>query len=86
MSLKTRIKMIKLVQLKGGNVHSSWFIPFKTCDVIDALPHASCFVGVELFFNFVYILSFGGFDRFPEIVTGLFSIVNVSGFKGRYTL
>ncbi len=64
--------------------HSSWFIPFKTCDVIDSLPHASCIVDVELFFNFVFILSFGGFDGFPEIVTGLFSIVSVSGFKGRY--
>ncbi len=51
--------------------------------VVDALPHASCVVGVELFFNFVFILLFGGFDGFPEIVTGLFSIVSVSEFKGR---
>ncbi len=65
-------------------MHSSWFIPFKTCDVVDALPHASCVVGVELFFNFVFKLSFGGFDGSPEIVTGLFSIVSVSGFKGRF--
>ncbi len=56
-------------------------MPFKTCDVVDALPHASCIVGVELFFNFVFILSFGSFDGFPEIVTGLFSITSVSGFK-----
>ncbi len=42
------------------------------------------FVGVELFFNFVFVLSFGGFDGSPEILTGLFSIVSVSGFKGRY--
>ncbi len=68
---------------KKGNVHCSWFIPFTIRDVIDALPHASCVVGVELFFNFVFILSFGGFDGFPEIVTGLFSIVKVPGFKGR---
>ncbi len=62
----------------------SWFIPFKTCDVVDALKHASCVVVVdELLFNFVFILSFGGFDGSPEIVTGLFSIVSVSGFKGR---
>ncbi len=65
-------------------MHSSWFIPFKTCDVVDALPHASCVVGVELFFNFVFKLSFGDFDGSPEIVTGLFSIVSVSGFKGRF--
>ncbi len=39
-----------------NNVHSSWFVPFKTCDVVDALPHASCVVGVDLFFNFVFIL------------------------------
>ncbi len=43
------------------------FIPFKICDVIDALPHASCVVGVELFFNFVFILSFGGFDGFQYL-------------------
>ncbi len=30
-----------------------------------------------------FVLSFGGFDGSPEIVTGLFSIVSVSGFKGR---
>ncbi len=48
--------------------------------VVDALPHASCVVGVELFFNFVFILSFGGFDGSPEIVTGLFPIVSVSRF------
>ncbi len=62
MSLETSIKMIKLIRQRGGNVHISWFVPFKTCDVVDALPHASCIVGVELFFNFVFILSFGGFD------------------------
>ncbi len=62
---------------------SSWFIPFKTCDVVDALKHASSVVVVEFLFNFVFILSFGGFDGSPEIVTGLFSIVSVSGFKGR---
>ncbi len=72
-SLETSIKNIELVRLRGGNVHSSWFVPFKTCDVVDALPHASCVVGVELFFNFVFILPFGDFDGFPEIVTGLFS-------------
>ncbi len=48
--------------------------------VIDSLPHISCIFGVELFFNLVFILSFGGFDGFTEIVTGLFSIINVSGF------
>ncbi len=57
--------------------------PLKTCDVVDALPHASWVVVVELFFNFVFILSFGCFDGSPEIVTGLFPIVSVSGFKGR---
>ncbi len=31
----------------------------------------------------VFILSFGCFDGSPEIVTGLFPIVSVSGFKGR---
>ncbi len=45
------------------------------------------FVGVELFFNLVFLLLFGGFDGFPEIVTGdrwrLFSIANVSGFEGK---
>ncbi len=45
--------------------------------------HASWVVVVELFFNFVFILSFGCFDGSPEIVTGLFPIVSVSGFKGR---
>ncbi len=55
MSLDTSIKSIKLVWQRGGNVHSSWFIPFKTGDVVDALPHASCIVGVELLFNFVFI-------------------------------
>ncbi len=39
---------------------------------------------LEMFFNFVFILSFGCFDGSPEIVTGLFPIVSVSGFKGRY--
>ncbi len=36
-----------------------------------------------MFFNFVFICSFGCFDGSPEIVTGLFPIVSVSGFKGR---
>ncbi len=74
--------MIELIREIGGNVLSSWFVPFKVCDVVNALPHASCVV-VELFFNFVFVLSFGGFDGFPEIVIGLFLIVSVSGFKGR---
>ncbi len=43
-SLKTSINSIKLVRLRGGNVHISWFVPYKTCDVVDALPHASCVV------------------------------------------
>ncbi len=30
-----------------------------------------------------FVLSFGYFDGSPEIVTGLFPIVSVSGFKGR---
>ncbi len=30
-----------------------------------------------------FLLSFGCFDGSPEIVTGLFLIVSVSGFKGR---
>ncbi len=84
-SLKTSIKGVELVRLRGGNVHSSWFIPFKTCDVVNALSHASwvVVVVVEMFFNFVFVLSFGCFDGSPEIVTGLFPIVSVSGFKGR---
>ncbi len=36
-----------------------------------------------MFFNFVFICSFGCFDGSPEIVTGLFPIVRVPGFKGR---
>ncbi len=40
-------------------------------------------VVVEMFFNFVFVLSFGCFDGSPEIVTGLFPIVSVSGFIGR---
>ncbi len=43
----------------------------------------SWFIVVEVFFNFVFICSFGCFDGSPEIVTGLFPIVSVSGFKGR---
>ncbi len=57
--------------------------PFKACDVVNALPHASWVIVVEVFFNFVFICSFGCFDGSPEIVTGLFPIVSVSGFKGR---
>ncbi len=48
-----------------------------------ALPHASWVIVVEVFFNFVFICSFGYFDGSPEIVNGLFPIVSVSGFKGR---
>ncbi len=33
--------------------------------------------------TFFFMLSFDGFDGSPEIVTGLFSIVSVSGFKSR---
>ncbi len=32
---------------------------------------------------FLYVYMFGCFDGSPEIVTGLFTIVSVSGFKGR---
>ncbi len=49
------------------------FIPFKACDVVNALPHASWVIVVEVFFNFVFICSFGCFDGSPEIVTGLLS-------------
>ncbi len=83
LSVETSIKSVMLVWYRGGNVHSSWFVPSKTCYVVDALPHASCVVVVELFFNFVFVLSFVSFDGSPEIVTGLFPIVSVSGFKGR---
>ncbi len=38
---------------------------------------------LKMFFNFVFVLSFGCFDGSPEIVTGLFPIISVSGFKGR---
>ncbi len=68
---------------ESGNVHSSWFIPFKACDVVNALPHASWVIVVEMFFNFVFVLLFGCFDGSPDIITGLFPIVSVSGFKGR---
>ncbi len=47
------------------------------CHMLLALLVLNC--SSTLFF----ILSFGGFDGFPEIVTGLFSIVKVPGFKGR---
>ncbi len=73
-SLETSIKGVELVRWRGGNVHSSWFIPFKACDVVDALPHVSWVVVVEMFFNFVFVLSFGYFDGSPEIVTGLLPI------------
>ncbi len=53
------------------------------CDDVNALPHAYWIIVVEMFFNFVFICSFGCFDGSPEIVTGLFPIVSVSGFKGR---
>ncbi len=67
MSLETSITFVKLIRQRGGNVHISWFIPFKTY-VIDSLPLASCVAGVELFFNFVFILSFSGFDGvFPDL-------------------
>ncbi len=46
-----------------------------------------CMLLALLLFNcsstLFFILSFGGFDGSPEIVTGLFLIVIVSGFKGR---
>ncbi len=52
-SLETSIKGVELVRYRGSNVHSSWFIPFKACDVVNALPHASWVV--EMFFNFVFL-------------------------------
>ncbi len=58
-------------------------LPLIACDVVNALPHASWVIVVEVFFNFVFICSFGCFDGSLEIVTGLFPIVSVSGFKGR---
>ncbi len=58
-------------------------IPLKPVMLFDALPHASWVIVVEMFFNIVFICSFGCFDGSPEIVTGLFPIVSVSGFKGR---
>ncbi len=62
----------------------AFFFPLiKACDVVNALPHASWVIVVEMFFNSVFICSFGYFDGSPEIVTGLFPIVSVSGFKGR---
>ncbi len=56
-------------------------VPSKTC-----LTWVSQVIVVEMFFNFVFVLSFGYFDGSPEIVTGLFPIVSVSGFKGRCPL
>ncbi len=40
-----------------------------------------CHMLIALLVLNCFILSFGGFGGFPEIVTGLFSIINVSGFK-----
>ncbi len=47
------------------------------------MDYCSWIIVVEVFFNFVFICSFGCFDGYPEIVTGLFPIVSVSGSKGR---
>ncbi len=55
----------------------------KVCDIVNALPHASCIVGVKLSFYFIIVLSFGGFNGFPEVVVDLFLFFYVSGFKGR---
>ncbi len=41
-SLKTSIKGVELVQLRGGNVHSSWFIPFKACHMLLGLLLLKC--------------------------------------------
>ncbi len=74
-SLETSIKVLSLSGREAPMFTVAVIFPFKTCDVVDALPHTSCAVVFELFFNFVFILSFGGFDGSPEIVNGLFSIV-----------
>ncbi len=38
-SLETSLNGVELVRYRDGDVHSSWFIPFKACDVVNALPH-----------------------------------------------
>ncbi len=48
--------------------------PLKPVMLLMNLPHASWVVVVEMFFNFVFVLSFDYFDGSPEIVTGLFPI------------
>ncbi len=76
--LPFKVNVILIIRLKLCRYYCDMYIT-----IVYALKHASCVVVVELLFNFVFILSFGGFDGSPEIVTGLFSIVSVSGFKGR---
>ncbi len=68
--LKDRVTSVTEMEsaLRGGNVHSSWFVPFKTCDVVDALSQASCIVGVELFFNLVLYCPLAALmDVFPDL-------------------
>ncbi len=61
--------------------HSGWFVPFKTFDVVDSLPHAYCIVGDELFFNFCFYIVVWRRWWIPEIVTGLCLIINVPDLK-----
>ncbi len=78
MSFETAVELIELVWKRGGNVHSGSFVLFKVCDIINTLPHASCIVGFKLSFYFIFVLSFGGFNCFPEVVVGLFLFFHVS--------
>ncbi len=52
-------------------------------NIVNALPHASCIVGVKLSFYFIFVLSFGGFNGFPEVIVGLFLFFHISCFKSR---
>ncbi len=77
MSFETAVELVEFLRKRGGKVHSGGFVLFKVCDIVNALPHASCIVGV----NFIFVLLFGGFNGFPEVIVGLFLFFHVSGFK-----
>ncbi len=55
MSFETGVELLELVRKGGGNVHSGGFVSFKVFDIVNALPHASCIVGVKLSFYFIFI-------------------------------
>ncbi len=82
-SLEMSIKVLSSSGREAAMFTVAGLFPLKPVMLLMSLPHASWVVVVELFFNFVFILSFGGFDGSPEIITDLFPIISVSGFKGR---